>query len=230
MKWNELTLWQYQQLMPIITKPNKDWTELDKEVKLLCIVTGLTEYQIDSLSIEDLKELRKDLAFLDEPIEGKPIDYITTNGKRYRINYDIKNMPSARYIESKVFSTDTLGNLHKIAASMVIPQKRNWFGKWIDDNYDASKHEEYAADMQEANFIHVYHSLVFFYQVYRNWIEVTRDYMKGEMTTAGMTTQQADSVLSLLCESTGGIIPSNLLPNTKISELQKLLKLKPLNF
>jgi hypothetical protein len=210
--------------MPILTTPNKDWTDLDKEVKLLTIVTGLTEYQIDSLSIEDLKELRKDLAFLDEPIEGKPVDYITTNGKRYRINYDIKNMPAARYIESKVFSKDTLGNLHKIAASMVIPQKKNWFGKWVDDKYDASKHEQYAADMQEANFIHVYHSLVFFYQVYKNWIEVSRDYMRAEMTTAGMTTEQADSVLLLLCESMDGIIPPNLLPNTKILELQKLLK------
>jgi hypothetical protein len=224
MKWNELTLWQYQQLMPIMTNPNKDWTELDKEVKLLCVITGLTEYQIDSLNIEDLKELRKDLAFLDEPIEGKPVDYITTNGKRYRMNYDIKNMPSARYIESKVFSKDTLGNLHKIAASMVIPQKKNWYGKWIDDKYDASKHEEYSTDMQEANFIHVYHSLVFFYQVYRNWIEVSRDYMKAEMMKSGMTTEQADSVLLLLCESMDGIIPPNLLPNTKISELQKLLK------
>jgi hypothetical protein len=224
MKWNELTLWQYQQLMPIMTNPNKDWTELDKEVKLLCVITGLTEYQIDSLNIEDLKELRKDLAFLDEPIEGKPVDYITTNGKRYRMNYDIKNMPSARYIESKVFSKDTLGNLHKIAASMVIPQKKNWYGKWIDDKYDASRHEEYSTDMQEANFIHVYHSLVFFYQVYRNWIEVSRDYMKVEMMKSGMTTEQADSVLLLLCESMDGIIPPNLLPNTKISELQKLLK------
>ena len=210
--------------MPIITNPNKDWTELDKEVKLLCVITGLTEYQIDSLNIEDLKELRKDLAFLDEPIEGKPVDYITTNGKRYRMNYDIKNMPSARYIESKVFSKDTLGNLHKIAASMVIPQKKNWYGKWIDDKYDASRHEEYSTDMQEANFIHVYHSLVFFYQVYRNWIEVSRDYMKVEMMKSGMTTEQADSVLLLLCESMDGIIPPNLLPNTKISELQKLLK------
>ncbi len=45
---------------------------------------------------------------------------------------------------------------------MVIPQKKNWLGKWVDDKYDASKHEEYSADMQEANFIHVYHSLVFF--------------------------------------------------------------------
>lgn len=224
MKWNNLTLWQYQQLMPIITNPEKDWTELDKEVKQLAVISGLTEYQIDSLSIETLKEMRQDLAFLDEPIEGKPVDFIVVNGRRYRMNYDIKNMPAARYIESKVFSKDTLGNLHKIAASMVIPQKKTWFGKWVDDKYDASKHEEYAADMQEANFIHVYHSLVFFYQVYRNWIEVSRDYMKAEMMKAGMTTEQADSVVLLLCESTGGIIPPNLLPNTKISELQKLLK------
>ena len=224
MKWNELTLWQYQQIMPIITNPDKDWTELDKEVKLLCIITGMTEQQIDSLSIEDLKELRKELAFLDEPIEGKPVDFIVINGRRYRMNYDIKNMPAARYIESKVFSKDTLANLHKIAASMVIPQKKQWFGKWVDDKYDASKHEEYSSDMQEANFIHIYHSLVFFYQVYRNWIEVSRDYMIQEMTMAGMTTEQAEQVVQLLCESTGGIIPPNLLPNTKISELQKLLK------
>lgn len=210
--------------MPILTNPNKDWTELDKEVKLLTIVTGLTEYQLDSLGVQDLKELRKELAFLDEPIEGQPVDYIKTNGKQYRINYDIKNMPFARYIESKVFSKETVANLHKIAASMVIPQKKNWLGKWVDDKYDASKHEEYSADMQEANFIHVYHSLVFFYQVYKNWIEVSRDYMTAEMTKAGMTKEQADSVVLLLCESMDGTIPSNLLPNTKISELRKLLK------
>lgn len=210
--------------MPILTNPNKDWTELDKEVKLLTIVTGLTEYQLDSLGVQDLKELRKELAFLDEPIEGQPVDYIKTNGKQYRINYDIKNMPFARYIESKVFSKETVANLHKIAASMVIPQKKNWLGKWVDDKYDASKHEEYSADMQEANFIHVYHSLVFFYQVYKNWIEVSRDYMTAEMTKAGMTKEQADSVVLLLCESMGGTIPSNLLPNTKILELRKLLK------
>ena len=224
MKWNELTLWQYQQLMPTISNPEKDWTELDAEVKQLCIVTGLTEHQIDSLSLTALKELRKELAFLSEPIDGKPVNYIVTNGKRYRINYDIKNMPSARYIESKVFSKDTLTNLHKIAASMVIPQKRNWFGKWVDQDYDASKHEEYAADMQEANFVHIYHSLVFFYQVYKNWIEVSRDYMMAEITKAGMTKKQAAMVVNLLSESMDGTIPVTLLPPKKISELKKYLK------
>jgi hypothetical protein len=224
MKWNKLTLWQYQQIMPIITNPNKDWTELDKDYKLLTIVTGLTEYQLDSLGIQDVNELRKELNFLNEEIEGQPVDYIKANGKQYRINYNIKNMPFARYIESKVFSKDTVTNLHKIAASMVIPQKKNWFGKWVDDKYDASKHEEYSKDMQEANFIHVYHSLVFFYQVYRNWIEVSRDYMTVEMVKTGITKEQADLVVSLLCESMGGTMPSNLLPTTKILELRKLLK------
>jgi hypothetical protein len=224
MKWNELTLWQYQQLMPTITNPDKDWTELDAEVKQLCIVTGLTEHQIDSLSLNALKELRKELAFLSEPINGKPVNYIITNGKRYRINYDIKNMPSARYIESKVFSKDTLANLHKIAASMVIPQKRNWLGKWIDQDYDASKHEEYAADMQEANFVHIYHSLVFFYQVFKNWIEVSRDYMMAEITKAGMTKKQAAMVVNLLSESMDGTIPVTLLPPKKILELKRYLK------
>jgi hypothetical protein len=224
MKWNELTLWQYQQLMPTITNPDKDWTELDAEVKRLCIVTGLTEHQIDSLSLSALNELRKELDFLDEPIDGKPVNYIVTSGKRYRINYDIKNMPSARYIESKVFSKDTLANLHKIAASMVIPQKRNWLGRWVDQKYDASKHEEYAADMQEANFIHIYHSLVFFYQVYKNWIEISKDYMIEEMTKAGMTISQADIMAHLLSISTDGIIPVTLLPPKKISELKKSLK------
>ena len=224
MKWNELTLWQYQQLMPTITNPDKDWTELDAEVHRLCIVTGLTEHQIDSLSLNALKELRKELEFLNESIEGKPVDYIEVNKKRYRINYNIKNMPAARYIESKVFSKDTLANLHKIAASMVIPQRRNWLGKWVDDKYDASKHEQYAADMQEAKFIHVYHSLVFFYQVYKNWIEVSQDYMIAGMTKAGMTQSQAGLVVGLLSESMDGIIPVTLLPPKKISELKKYLK------
>jgi|LakMenEpi02Jun12_1017388.scaffolds.fasta_scaffold00020_5 hypothetical protein len=223
MKWNQLTLWQYQQIMPILQNPDKDWTELDKEVKLLTIVTGLTEHQIDSLGIQDLKELRKDLQFLDDPIEGSAVNYIKVNGKQYRINYDIKNMPFARYIESKVFSQDTVANLHKIAASMIIPQKKNWLGKWKDEKYDASKHEVYSHDMQEANFIDVYHSLVFFYQVYRNWIEVSQDYMKQEVMKAGMTEEQADSVQQLLCESMDGIIPLNLLPITKILQIRKHL-------
>lgn len=224
MTWDKLTLWQYQQLMPILTDPDKDWTKLDKEVKLLSIITGLTEHQIDSLDFATLKELRSELDFLDDEIKGKPVDYIDVNGRRYRCVYEVKYMPAARYIESKVFSKKTLENLHKIAASMVIPQKKNWLGKWVDDIYDASKHELYAMDMQEANYVHCYHSLVFFYQVYRNWIEVSQDYMVKEMMEKGMTLEEAKEVVNLLCQSMDGTIPVILLPHKKILELRKSLK------
>jgi hypothetical protein len=221
MTWNELTVWQYQQIYPIVTKPEKDWTNLDVESKLVGIIYNLTDTQIDSLTIQQFNNLRGTLDFLDNKIEGKPVKYTQVNGKRYRFIYDVQQIKAARYIESKVFSTDLIGNLHKVAASMVVPQRKTWYGKWVDDKYDAAKHSEYAADLQASNFIHIYHSVVFFYQVYRNWIEVTKDYLVTEMMTKGLTKEVADQVVVTLCETLDGNIAPNLLPTTKISQLSK---------
>lgn len=223
MTWNELTVWQYQQIYPIVTKPEKDWTNLDVESKLVGIIYNLTDTQVDSLTIQQFNNLRGTLDFLDNKIEGKPVKYTQVNGKRYRFVYDVQQMKAARYIESKVFSTDLISNLHKLAASMVMPQRKTWYGKWVDDKYDAAKHSEYAADLQASNFIHIYHSVVFFYQVYRNWIEVTKDYLVTEMTNKGMTKEVADQVVQTLCETLDGSIAPNLLPTTKISQLTKAM-------
>lgn len=223
MTWNELTVWQYQQIYPIVTKPEKDWTNLDVESKLVGIIYNLTDTQVDSLTIQQFNNLRGTLDFLDNKIEGKPVKYTQVNGKRYRFVYDVQQIKAARYIESKVFSTDLINNLHKLAASMVMPQRKTWYGKWVDDKYDAAKHSEYAADLQASNFIHIYHSVVFFYQVYRNWIEVTKDYLVTEMTNKGMTKEVADQVVQTLCETLDGSIAPNLLPTTKISQLAKAM-------
>ena len=177
--------------------------------------------QIDSLPLNEYKELSKSITFLNEPIQGTPKKHIAISmSRRYRINYDISKMPFARYIESKVFSEDLYGNLHKLAATMVIPQKRK-LGFWVDQRYDASKHQEYSNDMLEAKFIDVYHSLVFFYQVYRNWIEVSQDYLVSKLKEAGMKEDKAKEVAVNLCSILDGNIPPNLLPSTKIAQLQK---------
>jgi len=223
MTWNELTVWQYQQIYPIVTKPEKDWTNLDVESKLVGIIYNLTDTQVDSLTIQQFNNLRGTLDFLDHKIEGKPVKYTQVNGKRYRFVYDVQQMKAARYIESKVFSTDLISNLHKLAASMVVPQRKTWYGKWVDDKYDAAKHSEYAADLQASNFVHIYHSVVFFYQVYRNWIEVTKDYLVTEMMSKGLTKEVADQVVQTLCETLDGSIAPNLLPTTKISQLTKAM-------
>jgi hypothetical protein len=135
----------------------------------------------------------------------------------------VQQIKAARYIETKVFSTDLVGNLHKLAASMVMPQRKTWWGKWVDDKYDAAKHSQYAEDLQGANFMHVYQSIVFFYQVYRNWIEVSQAYLVKEMTNKGMSLEQAKEVVQILCSTLDGSIAPNLLPTTKISQLTKAM-------
>jgi hypothetical protein len=229
MTWNELTVWQYQQIYPIVTKPEKDWTTLDVESKLVGILHNLTDTQVDSLSVAEFNKLKANLGFLNDKIEGNSVKYTEVNGKRYKFIYDVQQIKAARYIETKVFSTDLVGNLHKLAASMVMPQRKNWWGKWVDDTYDAAKHSEYAEDLQGAKFMHVYQSVVFFYQVYRNWIEVSQVYLVKQMMSQGMSMESALKVVQTLCEILDGNIAPNLLPTTKIYQLTKAMNLQQYN-
>lgn len=223
MTWNELTVWQYQQIYPIVTKPEKDWTNLDVESKLVGIIYNLTDTQVDSLTIQQYNNLKKTLNFLEDKIEGKAVKYTEANGKRYRFIYDVQQMKAARYIESKVFSTDLINNLHKLAASMVVPQKKTWYGRYVDDKYDAAKHSEYAADLQASNFVHIYHSVVFFYQVYRNWIKSSKDYLIREMMENKLTRYQAEAVHQSLCSIMDGYTKPNWLLHSKESRLKRLM-------
>jgi len=222
--WKDLSVWQYQQIYNVLNKKDKDATDLDINVQLVAIVNNMTEMQIDSLPLDKYTELSRSIAFLNEPIVGKPVKIIKISPtKAYRVIYDISKMPFARYVESKVFSNDLYGNLHKLAATMVIPQKRS-FGMWFDLPYDASKHEEYANDMLEAKFLDVYNSLVFFYQVYRNWIEVSQDFMANRLIQTGMQEQEAKGVVVNLLNILDGSIAPNLLPTMKIARLRKRMR------
>jgi len=221
MKWNNISVWQYQNIVK--TLANKQDDEIEKSFKLIGIVYNMTENQVDSLTQAEYKAKLKECDFLNSLPEGKPVKIIKVNGKRYRLIYDVTRMPFGRYVESKAFVGDIYGNLHKLGATMVMPQKRNWLGLWVDDKYDAAKHEDYADDILQANFQDVYFSLVFFYQVFRNWIEVTRDYLVTKMMMTGQTKEQCSQVVADLCSILDGIIQPNLLPTTKISELRKFM-------
>ena len=221
MKWNNISVWQYQNIVK--TLANKQEDEIEKSFKLIGIVYNMTENQVDSLTQAEYKAKLKECDFLNSMPEGKPVNIIKVNGKRYRLIYDVTRMPFGRYVESKAFVGDIYGNLHKLGATMVMPQKRNWLGLWVDDKYDASRHEDYAEDILQANFQDVYFSLVFFYQVFRNWIEVTRDYLVAKMMITGQTKEECSQVVADLCSILDGIIQPNLLPTTKISELSKSL-------
>ncbi len=204
MNWKDVTVWQWQQLQAITKK--KDDTELDKAVKTLAILTNRTESQIDSLSISELNKELKAIDWISKTdANPKPVDFIKVNGKKYRCIYDVRQIPFARYIESKFFSEDVVLNLHKIAASMVRPMKLTWRG-WKVAKYDASKHEDYAQDLLSAPFEAIYGSVVFFCQVFSDSIKSSKDFMKEDLMKNGMTEEEAEMTMEVLCGAMDGFI------------------------
>lgn len=214
MTWKDVTVWQWIQLQNLLQK-TEGLTELDIAVKSLAILTNQTENQIDSLSIKDLnKELIKIKFITDTVPEPKPVDFIKLKNKRYRCIYDVRKIPYARYLETKFFGSDVALNIHKIAASMIMPMKLTWRG-WKLAKYNASSHDEYAQDLLEAPFEEVYGSIVFFCQVFADSIRSLEDYFKEELMAMGMTTTEAETIITALCESMDGFtrLPSS--QNTK---------------
>jgi len=114
MNWQTITLHQFQQIARI--KAGAGDTVADVNSKVLAVLLNMTERQVDSMPLPTFIAKCKELSFLDTDIpKGKPKQVIRVNGKRYRFTYDVQKMHFARYIESKEFSKDFVGNMHKAA-------------------------------------------------------------------------------------------------------------------
>jgi hypothetical protein len=216
MTWQDINLFQYQRLLPILQESEN----IEQYSKIIGVLYNMTDNDVNSLSVDEYLTLKARVnLLLNTDIKGNPVKYIKLKGRRYKCIYDIKNLPAARYIESKVFSDDFIGNLHKIAATMVMPMKKTIFG-WKVQKYDASKHEVYAQDMLEARFVDVYHSSVFFLSVLLNWTKVSQGYLIEELSKTKTHSEAVKEVADLL-KYMDGIIPYMKLPDLTIQRLMR---------
>lgn len=215
--WNDINVGQWQQIMSIFGERGN--SALDLIVRPASIIMDKTEHELDSLSISEINEVGKQIAFVHEAVKPEAQRIIETRGKRYRCVYDVTLMPAARYIESKVFGQDVHKELHKVAACMVIPQKRIWAFGWVDDKYDAAKHSEYAEDMLYAPITAVLGSVLFFCDVYLNLMDNSRVYLVRElMKRQNLPVAEAEAFVNDLCSVMGGIIRPNKFPDTSASQ------------
>lgn len=219
MTWQDISVFQYQQLYSIIQNNDKI-TEEEIAIKAMAVVYNKTENQIRNLSINEVTKMTNDLKFLNQEFKPEKKDFVYCGKKRYRFNYDVRQMASARYIESKYFIRDFEVNIHKVAASMVIPQRWSLFG-WKDLKYDSKKHSEYAEDLLNAPICEVLGSVVFFYQLFNNWIKNTPDYLIKQMMEMGMTKSSAEFLHRLLWTISDGFIKRVSLPSLSESDLRK---------
>lgn len=160
----KVTVGQFQDLYKVSESPLEPEEKVFQYVKIL---TEMDDRQVDKLSVTKFNKIAKQAAkslngFMDVVDSGKPAKFIRVNGTTYQLHYDITRMDAGRYVEGVTFSSDPIGNLHKLLASMAVPMRWTWKGLRAQP-YDADRHEKVAADMLQADFRVAYHAAVFFY-------------------------------------------------------------------
>lgn len=112
-RWNNITLFQFQQLGEI-TDRNID--DLDKILFQTCVIFGLTEYQLDNMAPAKAAKLMQRVA----KICTAPFPEVTPKriGK-YLIEYDPSKMTMGQYVEVSFFlSSGHLKHAHHLLASI----------------------------------------------------------------------------------------------------------------
>lgn len=156
--WDKLTVRQYLQMYDI--ESNKNLNDLDKQVKMLCVMEGKEESDYDKVPYKDfllhLKEVTEGLK--DMPV-CKPVDVLEVNGTKYKFIHQINEITAGQFIDFNHFSQDPM-NLNLTAAVFFLPYK----GKRIC-KYGEVPHEKVAEDILDARFIDINGCLLFFYHV-----------------------------------------------------------------
>jgi hypothetical protein len=182
----KLTIDKFQKLHSIATM---EMDELDKASNLVQILLDKPAEYVERLPLKKFAKLCDSLkdAF-DLKVENEsirmPRQLIACGSKVYHLNFDIKDSNNTgRYIEVLTFSKDDpIMNMHNILASICTPMRWSWLKfKYVKQDFDVMKHEEYANDMKIADFRHGYNAMVFFYLLSQNSIANMKDYLESKM-------------------------------------------------
>lgn len=141
---------------------NSPLDEIDKSLEMVRVVTGMDMEQIKKMKLAKFNKICLKVAstfnrWAFMPTRSKR--FIKVNGRAYRINDNIYDMNAARYVEAITFSRDSVANMHKLLASMVVPQHWTILGL-ADMPYPDHRHEWLSEQMLDADYDDVYPSLV----------------------------------------------------------------------
>jgi hypothetical protein len=167
--WDKLKVGQFISLYDIEINTNLNIVE--KQQKMLSVVTGKDEEYFDNFKYRDLMHLYHDkLSFFESIPETKPVDYLQVGDKRYKFCYEMQEIVAGQFIDIMSFSGEIM-QLNKIAACFFLPMKGK---KYMP--YGKIPHDIVAEEMLEAKFLDVYGCMLFFCQLFNELIGSTITY------------------------------------------------------
>lgn len=126
-KWSEVSLKQYIEIADINAI---DMDELDKQVKILSILSNTPEDTICQMNLSDLKEAIRHCQFIyTPPLAGHIKQYIKIGRHKFEVNTNLRKISGGEYIDYTNLIKDqseVTRNLPRIIAIFLHPV--NWFG------------------------------------------------------------------------------------------------------
>jgi hypothetical protein len=139
---------------------------LDRNIKMLSLLTGEGEDVFLELTASQLAELVGKISFLNNLPEAKAINQVNINGKLYQANLLISELTAGQYIDLSEFIKNPINNLHKIMATLYLPAQKKWYGKLVVERYNGKTQKERADEFYRYMPVSVaYPAALFFYQV-----------------------------------------------------------------
>jgi hypothetical protein len=196
MTWKDVTVGQYQQLAEI-GKMGLDDIEATQET--ISVLFGLTINEVRKLKAIQIAKYVEQMDFLKTEIIPRRRTILYCKGYFAGVDYTFTDFQTSKYIESKYFMQDFVGNMHNLLAVYTHELK---FGL-IKKKAKVSDFEKDAERLKAANIEEAMGVLVFFYPTFENLMKIIQPYSELMKQTEKVN-QLIEKALTLSLSSTDG--------------------------
>lgn len=207
--WTNLSILDYHHLLGILKSENHD-SELERDVKLLSLLSGKEEAYYDEMTMPEFNQHRAHLAFLDKLPVTETNEVIKVNGKEYKICLDAFKLTAGQYTDLMHFSKQPnafTSGLHLILACICLPKNTGFKRGW--QKYGDTNHSEVADNLLDANYLDCYNAAVFFWNLSSAFRTATVDYLTRELSGPMKTEKEElrNQLTTLLNAGDGSAMP-----------------------
>lgn len=184
--WEDVSIKQFIEIAKV---PELGFDEWDSQLKVLEILTGVSDSVYYDMPLVELKLILNKTSFINSKPEYKGIKHrIKLAGQRYQINYEPKSLTYGEYVDLQEYIKDgTNKNLHKIIAIYLHPV--NIFGRKVKKYYKKNHAGQLVQTLESrernANLIYehmkmsdVWPMTSFFLNLWGGLIKATRAYLE----------------------------------------------------
>ena len=193
----KITLERYMRLSEI---------EEPTDMQIMCILTGLSESEVNKMSIEDVESLSNEIKLLSDSQEFVP--YFKHKGVTYGF---IPKLDSISYGENRdlVSYISNWSTMHKAMAVAYRPIKKNWLGKpmikkgqYLIEDYEGTFNADVFLDLDVKIVLGMQ---VFFYNLMRELVNSIPNYLQSkeiqkELTSLGVSGEAIKKYIPYLKE------------------------------